>query len=334
MATQDHICYSPRTGFYSPTARVDIKRDNPERFEYCWQGSGDFGNLRFSRTKIRPGFDIWTSDALLRENVSFSLVEHPAILNFGFCLSGKSLAKYGTRREPIKFSTGTQGVFYCPYTYGTACMSMGVPQRQVEIIFTPERLRSYFESDPDAIPPIFREILAEKQNDPIYQLQTITPAMRSALEQLIDCPFRGITRKFFFESRALELIAHQLRQLSENSPKRTTGSFRLHAIDRKRAESARDLLVSRLENPPRLLQLAREAGMSHPKLNRCFREMYGMTVFQYLRNERLNQARQMLDQGLNVTETAYAVGYESISHFSRAFKMQFGASPSRRMGTI
>jgi AraC-like DNA-binding protein len=210
-------------------------------------------------------------------------------------------------------------------------MSMGVPQRQVEIVLTPERLLSYFESDPDAVPPIFRSIFEEKQNDMVYQCGTITPAMRSALEQLLDCPFCGITRKFFFESRALELIGRQLRQLSDNPPKHTTGGFRLHAMDRKRAESARDLLVSRLENPPALGQLAREAGMSHPKLNRCFREMYGMTVFQYLRNERLNRAREMLDQGLNVTETAYAVGYENISHFSRAFKMRFGASPSRRM---
>ena len=72
--------------------------------------------------------------------------------------------------------------------------------------------------------------------------------------------------------------------------------------------------------------------MSHPKLNRCFRQVYGMTGFEYLRNERLNRARQMLDHGLNVTETAYAVGYESISHFSQAFKKQFGASPGSCVG--
>jgi AraC-like DNA-binding protein len=88
------------------------------------------------------------------------------------------------------------------------------------------------------------------------------------------------------------------------------------------------MLVSNLENPPGLAELAGAAGMSHPKLNRCFRRLYGVTVFQYLRNERFNRARRMLeDQGLTVTETAYAVGYDSLSHFSQAYKNYFGVSP-------
>ena len=48
MAMQDYICYSPRDGLYSPAALVDIRRDNPEHFECCWKGIGDFGEFRFS----------------------------------------------------------------------------------------------------------------------------------------------------------------------------------------------------------------------------------------------------------------------------------------------
>ena len=332
MATQNHFRYTPLDGFYSPTALVDISCDNPEHFEYRWRGAGGFGDFWFLKTEIRPGFDIWTSDGLFRENTRFSMVDHPTVFNFGFCLSGKSRAKYGAKRKPIEFSTGTQGVFYCPYSHGTSCMSTDIHHRQVEIVFAPERLRSYFESDPDAVPPVLRDILEEKQNDPVCQLQAITPAMNAALEQLFECPFNGMARKLFFESRALELIAYQLRHLSTTPRENASSSHRLHAADRKRVESARELLISRLEDPPGLGQLAREAGMSHPKLNRCFRELYGMTVFEYLRNERLLRAREMLDQGLNVTETAYAVGYDSISHFSKAFKTRFGTSPGRCMG--
>ena len=70
--------------------------------------------------------------------------------------------------------------------------------------------------------------------------------------------------------------------------------------------------------------------MSHTKLNRCFRQLTGMTVFAFLRRERLVRARQMIeDDGFNVTETAYAVGYESISHFSQAYKNTSASSPSR-----
>ncbi|WP_419657240.1 transcriptional regulator, AraC family [Desulfosarcina variabilis str. Montpellier] len=333
MATLDHIRYTPRDGLYSQASLMDIRRDNPERFEYCWKGSGDFGNLQVSRTEIRPGFDIWVCDCLFRENIHFTMADHPAAFSFSFCMSGKSMARYGHKQTPIEISSGKQGIFYCPDPNGTSCMSMDVPHRQVGIVISPEGLRSYFEDDLNAIDPVMRGILEERQDDLFYHLHMITPAMRTALQQLLGCPFGGMTRKLFFESRALELIAHQLHQISTDRHQPSPDWHRLHPNDRKSTERARELLVSNLENPLGLGQLAREAGMSHPKLNRCFREIYGMTVFQYLRNERLNRAREMLGNGLNVTETAYAVGYDSLSHFSQAFKKQFGASPSRCMGT-
>lgn len=330
MSTQHHIRYTPRDGFCGHAA-IKIRRDIPESFEYCWNGSGDFGNLRFVKTEIRSGFDVWVSDCLFHRNIRCSLEDHPAAFSFSFYLSGKGTAKYGTRQETFEILPGKQGIFYCPDPNGTSCMCADLPLRQVGIVISPEQLRSYFESDLRSVHPVLRAILEKKQDDLFYHIRTITPAMRVALQQLLNCPFGGMTRKLFFESRALELIAHQFHQMSDARPRPSPSGQRLHPADRKRTELARDLLVSNLENPPGLGQLARNAGMSHPKLNRCFRQVFGMTVFEYLRNERLNQARQMLDRGLNVTETAYAVGYESISHFSQAFKKQFGALPSSCM---
>ena len=107
----------------------------------------------------------------------------------------------------------------------------------------------------------------------------------------------------------------------------------IHPTDRRNTEIAKERVIKELENPPSLRELARSVGMSHPKLNRCFRQMYGTTVFQYLRNERLNRAREMLErEGLTVTETAYSVGYDSISHFPQAYKKNFGVSPRTRRG--
>ncbi|BBO85426.1 hypothetical protein DSCO28_59920 [Desulfosarcina ovata subsp. sediminis] len=123
MTRQDYICYSPRDGLYSPASLVDIRRDNPERFEYCWKGTGNFGEFRFSRTEIRPGFDVWTSDCLFYDNARFSLADHPSAFSFGFCLSGNTMATYDTKRDPIEFSSRKQGIFYYPRSKGTDCMS-------------------------------------------------------------------------------------------------------------------------------------------------------------------------------------------------------------------
>ncbi len=91
---------------------------------------------------------------------------------------------------------------------------------------------------------------------------------------------------------------------------------------------AADILRANIETPPRLQELARLVGLSHPRLNRAFRQYFGTTVFGYLRFLRLEEARGLLERSdSNVTETAFSVGYQSLPSFSRAFRAQFGVCP-------
>lgn len=71
MLEPNHIRYTPRDGFCSRNV-LDIRHDNPERFEYCWSGSGNVGDLRFIKTEIRPGFDIWMSVCRIANYDNFS----------------------------------------------------------------------------------------------------------------------------------------------------------------------------------------------------------------------------------------------------------------------
>lgn len=92
--------------------------------------------------------------------------------------------------------------------------------------------------------------------------------------------------------------------------------------------AAASILRQDLETPPRLLELARRVGLSHPRLNRGFRQCFGTTAFGYLRMLRLEEARQLLEAGkTNVTDAAYSVGYQSLPSFSRAFSDRFGLCP-------
>ncbi|NJK75120.1 MAG: helix-turn-helix transcriptional regulator [Microcoleus sp. SU_5_6] len=86
--------------------------------------------------------------------------------------------------------------------------------------------------------------------------------------------------------------------------------------------------MSNIESPPSLLELAKKAGINDYKLKIGFREVFGTTVFGYLRNQRMEQARQLLlEQQMNVSEVAQTVGYASLSQFSTAFKHYFGITP-------
>ena len=76
--------------------------------------------------------------------------------------------------------------------------------------------------------------------------------------------------------------------------------------------------------------LARVAGFSPFHFHRIFAAFVGEPLGQYVRRLRLESAaRKLLDSSQNVTNVALAVGYETPSAFTKAFKQYSGVSPSR-----
>lgn len=89
---------------------------------------------------------------------------------------------------------------------------------------------------------------------------------------------------------------------------------------------ARELLLSDLSNPPTVEQLARDTGLNQFKIKRGFRQLFGISSFALFQRKRMEHARSLLRHH-SVTETATIVGYSNMSHFSAAFRKQFGVLP-------
>ena len=301
----------------------------PEPNEFCWFCPHELGCGTFQRVKIRPGFDLWLSDCTFHQDVVFNNCEMPVAMQFSFNLSGHYHICYKGRKNPVQYCGECQAIGYYNDFRATCRVLHNVPIRYVSLTLYPDVFAACFKEHLQLMPPLIQNILADNVDSGYLHQSAITPAMREVIQQIIGCPFRGITRKIFLESKALELLSFQLDQISD-CPSSCHACMQMHPQEKKRIEGVRHLLENNLETPPSLKELARTAGMSHPKLNRCFKQVYGMTVFQYLRIERLNRAKTMLqEQGYSVTETAFQVGYDSVSHFSQIYKKQFGASPSR-----
>ena len=155
---------------------------------------------------------------------------------------------------------------------------------------------------------------------------TITPVMKAVLYQIFHCPYHGATRQIFLEGKAMELLAHKLEQLG---PGRGSGRASMKSPDDERVRHAAHMLVHDLENPPDIMTLANSAGINRNKLHRGFRRMFGLSPFEFLRNQRLQTAMLLLQDGqVNVTEASLMVGYTNLSYFAKAFKSMFGISPS------
>ena len=177
------------------------------------------------------------------------------------------------------------------------------------------------------LPGLLRRTLTGEQRRFHQSLGTMTPAMHTALQQILHCPYRSGIKRLFLESKALELLTLQLDQwvALEQGERLSQG---LKAADVERVYEAANILLRELANPPSIITLARRVGLNDNKLKAGFRQVFDTTVFGYVRAWRLEQARELLlAGGITVTQAASAVGYANQGHFAAAFRKRFGVNP-------
>ena len=105
--------------------------------------------------------------------------------------------------------------------------------------------------------------------------------------------------------------------------------------DRVIALAAQRLVMSDLANVPPLPELAERVGTHEKRLSRVFRELTGRTVFEFVREARLSEARRLLaETALSVEDVALAVGFSSAANFSTAFRERFQETPSGFRSTL
>ena len=77
-------------------------------------------------------------------------------------------------------------------------------------------------------------------------------------------------------------------------------------------------------------KLAQSAGLSESRLKALFHDALGMSWVSYLQGYRIHRAAALLAQpGSNVTDAAFAVGFESLSHFNAVFRAFMGMAPKQ-----
>lgn len=151
--------------------------------------------------------------------------------------------------------------------------------------------------------------------------------LQALARQLLLCPLQGGLRQLYLSGKALELTATVLATLDARSTASSAASINLPARQRDCLQQARALLLQELSQPPGLDWLAARVGLSVTLLTRGFRQMFGMSVYEFVREQRLEQAYRMLATGAcSVSQAAGACGY-SDSHFSKIFQKRYGIPP-------
>jgi AraC family transcriptional regulator, transcriptional activator of the genes for pyochelin and ferripyochelin receptors len=297
--------------------------DEIEQIESCpsWLGQGQRRSLCLSDS-------LWIEIRDERYQSNWSLQQHhddEFPLTAKFYVAGCShVQTRGIADEYIE--QAGQNYLYClPDTEEIETYGRCERLHFVMVWLSPSRLRS-FGADHIASAPELQQFL-EDETRPFFHhsLGQNTPEMQRVLQHLLHCPYQGAARSLYLESQALELLSLQFAQWLEQADPYV---LVLRSDDVERIHHAKTILTENLTHPPSIVELAQQVGVNDYKLKQGFRQVFQTTPFGYLRAQRLELARQLLsDTELSVEEVAIAVGYQSRSSFTAAFRRQFGTSP-------
>ncbi|WP_312115134.1 helix-turn-helix transcriptional regulator [Brevibacillus reuszeri] len=273
----------------------------------------EWGTGYYRHTKVREGLMLDYSDMVFQEGVSLiSVMKYP---HLELALNIENGANWSIPYEQEEYlsQSGTAQLIYMNDVTCYAEMPKNKRVIHLELCFDYLQWKS-----------LLQEMNARPEQSFAALEITITPSMLHIAQQLMDNPYRGTIRTLFQEGKTMELMALFLQEVQIG--KRQGSS--LKADDIKSIHEAKNILLQTLECPPSLIHLARKVGINDHKLKIGFKEVFGTTVFGYVRQQRLEKAKRLLEmEKISVSEASSLVGYSNFSHFASLFRKTYGMNP-------
>lgn len=298
--------------------------DATDEFDITWNYPQALGQGYWREIQLREGLTLAIAQYQLHVPITIQLPEREHPLELSFYLSG------GFQDQVQSIGAGQ----YALYGSGTApnetfeeCATEEILAVNVHI--DSELFTAYWNPESATLPATLQTLIQPASQFYDMRCGQITPAMQTALQQILHCPcpFAGVTKRIYLESKVWELVALLLSQPAKQEPDQCS-TPELKPDDIERIHQARDILLQHLDSPPSLIELARQVGLNDCTLKRGFRQVFRKTAFGYLHDYRLEQARQLLAaRQLNISEIAQTIGFASRSYFAAAFRKKFGVTP-------
>jgi AraC-like DNA-binding protein len=270
---------------------------------------------------LRDGLMVQIDNCQMRDRLEVEVPESEEVIRFHCHLSGDhqdALTEVGN----MEYMLSGRGI--AP-KHSMICSGQS-SILEVEVEMTPDVLAA-FAGKHGELPQEFERLIGSS-TQPLYaRVGAVSPTMKRVLLQILHCPYQGMMKRIYLESKALELATLMLKQERDwQQGQRSPIDLKPEDIDR--LHRAREILVRNLEQPPSLTDLARQAELNSKALKQGFRACFGQTVFGYLHDYRMEQAQQLLRTGeLRVGEVMQQVGFRNRKYFAEAFRKKYGVSP-------
>ena len=173
--------------------------------------------------------------------------------------------------------------------------------------------------------PLVENILNTQDN---FAFDTaLSPEMIKVASEMLYPNVPEIVESHYCKLKCEELLSYIFSLLVQRESVPTST---LHIDDIKAIYSVKIKLQSDLDSPPNIAILAKELGMSEPKMRKLFKQTFGKGIFEFFQYNRMQEAARLLKfERLNVSEVGYQLGFTNLSHFSKVFEQYIGLKPKK-----
>ena len=150
------------------------------------------------------------------------------------------------------------------------------------------------------------------------------PQFERIISGMYDSPV-GAGREYYM-LKVVEIL-YLLNSVKAVSPDNT--NYYIHKSLRDKIRMVYDQITEDLKHSYTIEELSAEFDVSATALKKGFKEMYGDSIYSFLKRFRINSAASMLmtNPELSIADVAQMVGYRTTSKFSVAFKKIIGVTP-------
>lgn len=252
-----------------------------------------------------------------------------SFIQFHYCVKGSGKFIFNEGRYNLDIQDENSLLLYNPQRDLPIHLIVNPHSWLVSVLISIKKFHSLFSQEADYI-----TFLSDDNKDKKYYKDgKISPSMAIVLNQLINYNLNSSIKNLYFKGKAYELLSLYFNRSEDANVEQCP--FLVDETNVIKIRKAKDIIISRMAEPPTLQELADEIQLSLKKLKEGFKEIYGDSVFSFLFDYKMEFARKLLETGShNVNEVGLKVGYSTSSHFISAFKKKYGTTPKKYLMSV
>jgi AraC-like DNA-binding protein len=250
-------------------------------------------------------------------------------IQFHFCIKGSSKFNFNNGNYSFPVISENSILLYNPVQELPINAFLEPNSLVLSVLISIKKFHSLFSNQADQISFLNQDNAGNK----FYKDKKLGPMISVVLNQMAQQSVHESMHNLYLRAKVFELMSLYFNKDKEMDVEQCP--FLVDDKNIKKIRRAKDIIISRMTEPPTLNDLANEVEISLKKLKEGFKQVYGASVYVFLLDYKMQVSKRLLSSGnYNVNEVALKVGYSTATHFINAFKKKFGTTPKKYLMSI